>query len=232
MLSLSEPLIEHLLIPMCISRFMLFFLQVCDYGASGATCLRCTNSMHLHSRGCISVCPGGTTAFGDARDGRECQSSPASSAAPATVTVTAEEVVPNPFSGNLVIALSTSQVAFDEAPNCMMLCYSIITTIGGGLNLWNNEMITTLGTHFQSLVSVGAYFEIIGNDNLASFGTAFRRLTRITGTIAIKGNNAGLTDFENVRTLGCHGGVYSSSSYPDTDYCEGCPSWLINLPRC
>ena len=46
---------------------------VCDYGATGATCSRCTNSMHLHGGACIEACPSGTTAVGADRDGRECQ---------------------------------------------------------------------------------------------------------------------------------------------------------------
>ena len=46
---------------------------MCNYGTGGATCSRCTNSMHLHGSACVEACPDGTAAVGDARDGRECQ---------------------------------------------------------------------------------------------------------------------------------------------------------------
>lgn len=46
---------------------------VCNYGISGATCARCTNSMHLHRGACIEACPNNATAVGSDRDGRECQ---------------------------------------------------------------------------------------------------------------------------------------------------------------
>ena len=45
----------------------------CDYTTSGPSCVRCTNSLHLHGGACVEVCPTGTTAVGTARDGRECQ---------------------------------------------------------------------------------------------------------------------------------------------------------------
>ena len=45
----------------------------CDYGTGGATCSRCTNSMHLHSGTCVEECPVGTVVVGSGRDGRECQ---------------------------------------------------------------------------------------------------------------------------------------------------------------
>ena len=46
---------------------------VCDYGNSGATCLRCTNSKYLHGGACIEACPDGTVTVGASGNGRECQ---------------------------------------------------------------------------------------------------------------------------------------------------------------
>jgi len=46
---------------------------VCDYGADGASCARCTNGRYLHNHACVRRCPTGTTAVGTDRDGRECQ---------------------------------------------------------------------------------------------------------------------------------------------------------------
>ena len=46
---------------------------VCQYGNSGATCSRCTNSKYLHGGACIEACPDGTVAVGASGDGRDCQ---------------------------------------------------------------------------------------------------------------------------------------------------------------
>ena len=46
--------------------------QACDYDIAGVSCLRCTNSMYLHTGVCVEACPNGTTGVSDDRDGREC----------------------------------------------------------------------------------------------------------------------------------------------------------------
>jgi len=198
--------------------------------------MRCTNNAYLlggrdndANRGpgpgvCVEVCPAGYTAVGSSRDGRECERL-------------------REWAGTLVISNGILDVLgghtlysdrYLEDLNCELQCelvYAGISVIRGGLSIFGNDGISTLGTSFQILRSAN-YLTITGNTNLASFGTAFRSLTRIANGIAIRNNHAELTDFENFRNLGCHGGVHSNSQYPDTDYCEGCPSWLINLPRC
>ena len=45
---------------------------VCDYGAGGATCSRCTDSMYLYSGACVLNCPSGSAAVGSDRDGHRC----------------------------------------------------------------------------------------------------------------------------------------------------------------
>ena len=66
------------------------------------------------------------------------------------------------------------------------------------------------------------------NPALTTLGTAFESLTSLAGQIYFNLNPL-LTDFEALRNLRCHGGVWENNP---ASFCVGCPSWLINLPRC
>ena len=109
--------------------------------------------------------------------------------------------------------------------------------IEGYLNIENNDNLTSLDTAFFDLVQIGTVANpgnhgislyIVSNRLLTTLGTAFRSLRRIDGTLEIHSNPL-LTDFEALRNLICHGGVYESD--PSRD-CQNCPSWLLDKPRC
>ena len=76
--------------------------------------------------------------------------------------------------------------------------------------------------------SDGVSLYIWGNPALVTLGTAFRSLRRIPGTLVICGSPL-LTDFEALRNLTCHGGVYQNNP---SAYCHNCPGWLLSKPWC
>ena len=119
--------------------------------------------------------------------------------------------------------------------------------------IYNNEAVTTLGASFPTIVEIGTdpdgqrenpnnvctriggtlttcflSLHIQGNAELTTLGTAFGSLRRMYGAILIQ-NNPRLSDFDALRNLECHNGIYQND--PSTN-CENCPNWLINLPGC
>ena len=69
-------------------------------------------------------------------------------------------------------------------------------------------------------------FYITSNPRLASFD-GLTALRRIRGEINFS-HNAANFDYSGLANLQCHGGLRQGSA----SNCPGCPSRLINLPRC
>lgn len=46
--------------------------SVCDFGETGASCARCTNSKYLRGGACVAACREGERSVGEGVDGREC----------------------------------------------------------------------------------------------------------------------------------------------------------------
>ena len=105
--------------------------------------------------------------------------------------------------------------------------------VEGQLQIESNNALTTLGAAFPVLVELGTAGNGISlyvheNPALVTLGTAFASLRRISGTLFIN-NNRLLTNFEALRQLECHGGVYNNDPWRS---CMGCPAWLLALPQC
>ena len=99
-----------------------------------------------------------------------------------------------------------------------------LASIGGYLYIRSNPSLTITG--FGNLLSIQGILSIGYNDNLQTI-TGFGNLASIGDHLNI--DNNGNLDFEPLRGLSCHGGVYSNDP---SSYCQGCPQWLIGLPRC
>ena len=111
--------------------------------------------------------------------------------------------------------------------------------VGGGVYVKYNDALTSMDGAFPKLLAIRGGLRVQFNNALTSLGTAFRSLRRIEGMIWFR-NNSRLTDFEALRNLTCHGGVYAhaldthfSRTLNDPPYnCQGCPIWLLALPAC
>ena len=140
----------------------------------------------------------------------------------------------NVLNGGLTIRNNDAITSFDGVfPNLRGIDRSLV--------IRDNEAATTLGAAFSNLLQLGrdpdscqttmrctATLWISGNAELTTLGTAFGSLRRIFGAILFNGNPL-LTNFDALRNLECHNGVYSNN--PSTN-CVNCPDWLINLPAC
>ena len=175
---------------------------------------------------------------------------------PAPTTVAPTTAVPTvagvASSGDMRIYHSTDPAVLSTGT------YPVTTSVGGYLQIDTNPGLTTMVDAFPRLTRVEQYLQIDSNANLDAlgnafpvlvelgtdsngaslrvynnaalqgFGTAFASLRRIPGTLYIQ-NNPLLTDWEALRHLECHGGVYQNSP---TSHCQNCPTWLLaGAPR-
>ena len=123
------------------------------------------------------------------------------------------------------------QTVFRDAPTGVENAFPRLTQVEGELAIYGNANLVTLGGAFPDLVELGTgrngrSLVVHNNAALRSLGSAFASLRRIPGTIWF---SWGGCDFEALRNLECHGGVYGNNP---SGYCMGCPGWLLALPRC
>ena len=127
--------------------------------------------------------------------------------------------------------LTTAENAFPRLTRVQERCAP--TCAWSGLNIELNDNLATLGNAFPALVELGSdrngiALSVSGNSALTTLGSAFASLRRIPGRHRFQ-NNPLLTDFEALRNVECHGGIFQN--FP-TPYCQNCPAWLLALPRC
>ena len=120
-----------------------------------------------------------------------------------------------------------------------------LTHVERYLVIGRNHNLATFGAAFPALVALGAQtnnngmsgcqlpnngisLSVVENYALTTFGTAFGSLRRICGMLHINSNPL-LTDFEALRNLTCHGGVWQNNP---AYWCQGCPAWLLAKPQC
>ena len=125
------------------------------------------------------------------------------------------------------------QIDTNPGLTTMVDAFPRLTRVERYLQIDSNANLDALGNAFPVLVELGtdsngASLRVYNNAALQGFGTAFASLRRIPGTLYIQ-NNPLLTDWEALRHLECHGGVYQNSP---TSHCQNCPTWLLAKPRC
>ena len=90
-----------------------------------------------------------------------------------------------------------------------------------------NHGLTTI-TGLTQLTSIGGHLSINGNHNLCSF-PGLANVRRVMGYMYFANNCRGRAfDWSGLNDLECHGGFLADVH----DNCPGCPSRLLNLPRC
>ena len=100
-----------------------------------------------------------------------------------------------------------------------------ITAVAG--SLWINQPSLTRLTGLANLTTVGGAVDISGMPNLRSLD-GLAALRRVQSTLKFAGNGASF-NYSALSNLECHGGFYWGD--PSIS-CPGCPSRLLNLPRC
>ena len=126
-------------------------------------------------------------------------------------------------------------------PNSLSNAFPNLTEIGNYQDYWSLDITldssTSLDNAFPELEKIGSLWNndsltlslYIKGDQLESLGTAFQSLRRIPGVIAF---GSTITNFTALDNLECHGGIYNNSDKPSINYCEHCPSSLIQKSFC
>ena len=102
--------------------------------------------------------------------------------------------------------------------------YGQYTKVTTHVHIWNNPGLTAVP--LGSLEEIGGTLAIYSNPKLRGL-PQLKNLRRVGGHFILRLNAAGF-DYSGLEGLKCHGGFSHSSLYD----CPGCPTWLINLPKC
>lgn len=133
---------------------------------------------------------------------------------------------------NLVENSGNIQIKSNIYVTSMNGAFSQLQNTDGQLVIDNNLQLRTLGNAFPLVPVIinpsATAFQITSNPQLTTLGTSFNSLRQIFGKIDIRDNPL-LQNFEALRNLECHGGIRFNNA---TEYCENCPTWLIDLPVC